>query len=303
MIELWKHSLLIILKYTLLLSKSCQSCQSGSSPWGRWNLRGIDNRPTKHEQHPREWGQLPNMCRSNYFVLQSLCVSHFARPSKNNICWLFPVVIASPIDADWHFCRRFYTFSGTAKGSPTVFKMLLELCGYQMASWSSLPGDAELADSDKHPSAFDANQNYAWTSHVSRTGDKKKQEGRIYILASKQKIRKYSVQGDNTVTRRYYYAIKEISIGGRWVEDILVNLDNCHMIDVDRMSYNWLRKEEIVNFDSGVFATVTHIFAPSQSWSPGSCNAIVSMGNFNNIFIFVFVFMANLLFSDFHLLS
>ena len=60
-----------------------------------------------------------------------------------------------------------------------------------MASWSSLPGDAELVDSDKHPSAFDANQNYAWTSHVSRTGDKWKQEwqkvARIYILVNQEK--------------------------------------------------------------------------------------------------------------------
>ena len=71
------------------------------------------------------------------------------------------------------------------------------------------------------------------------------------------------------------------------MEDILINFENCHMIDVDRMSYNWLKKEEILNFDSGVFATVTHIFAPSQSWSPGSCNAIVSMGNFNIIYVLI----------------
>ena len=42
--------------------------------------------------------------------------------------------------------------------------------------------------------------------------------------------------------------------------------------------------EEIVNFYSGVFATDMLSSALSPSWSPASCNAIASTGNFEPYF-------------------
>ena len=57
------------------------------------------------------------------------------------------------------------------KREGALFKMNCEELIQEMEISS---GDAELVDSNQHPSAIDANQNYAWASHVSCTGDKYK---------------------------------------------------------------------------------------------------------------------------------
>ena len=113
-------------------------CWSGSSAGGRRDFCGVDNRTTERGQHSREWGW--SSLKNKYA----------------DVCDAALVIVVIYLVS----CRLTL---------PLFSNIISFKCSHSHDHLSA--GDAQLADSNKHPPEVDANQDDAGPSYVSCPGD------------------------------------------------------------------------------------------------------------------------------------